>query len=148
EKQLTQSEAPLLEFAWAPEGEAFAFTALVPERLAAPPWAPSGILPWLRSRAFVQLFVTNPTGPRQISTGAPNIIGEPAWMLDGRSVVAARDDGRIYSFPVAGGAPKQLTDEPGRNERPLPSPEGARIAWLSTQDDRQSYATRKICVMN
>ncbi len=143
--QVTRLDPPPLTLAWSPDGKSFAVTSLATEPARAP-WAPPAILPRLAKSVYIQLSVT--TGPRPLSTAACRIVGEPAWMLDGQSILAACEDGRIYSFGATGGAFKPLVSEPGRNEHPLPSPDGSRIAWLSTRDTTQSYATRKLCVMN
>ena len=46
------------------------------------------------------------------------------------------------------GAPKQLTRRPGPDEFPVPSPDGARIAWVGRDAAPQSYVTGKLYVMN
>jgi dipeptidyl aminopeptidase/acylaminoacyl peptidase len=148
------SEYPVLAIAWSADGEAIAFTARVrvpPERPAwAPPSVPASLFRPGRE-TIVRLYVIKAVGgePRAVATAGADVIGAPAWTLDGRSIVAACGDRQIRAFPVAGGAaPRQLTDQPGRNESPAVSPDGGRIAWLRTADDRQSYATRKLWVMN
>jgi len=156
EIQVTNAERPPLSLAWSPDGESIAFTALVPSQMNAPAWAPEAIVPRLgRLReGYVRLFVVAASGgaARQISSGDLDgdfgIVGEPAWMPDGRSILAARDDGEIYSIRVADGTVKQLTRQGGRNEHPVPSSDGNRIAWLACERKAQSYAVRKVWVMN
>lgn len=67
-------------------------------------------------------------------------IGDPQLSPDGAAVAFAvqRIDlekntriTHIYSVPVAGGAPRQLTSEGTRNERPRWSPDGKKIAFVS-----------------
>ncbi|HYW47307.1 MAG TPA: prolyl oligopeptidase family serine peptidase [Bryobacteraceae bacterium] len=151
-KQLAVLEQPPQALAWSADGQSIAFTARLPAPAEAPPWAPPAILPWLvnRSGGFVHLFVIPAAGgaPRQISRGDGSVSGEPAWMPDGRTIVAAREDAHIWAFSVSGGPPRQLTSEPGRDECPSPSSDGARIAWLSTAATNRSHATRKLRVMN
>jgi dipeptidyl aminopeptidase/acylaminoacyl peptidase len=144
DRQATQVEASPLTFAWSPDGKSFAYTVRAPAEGAAP-WAPPAILPRLERSGYVQLRATSADHP--LSTAACPVVGEPAWMIDGQRVLAGCEDGRIYAFPLSG-TPKALVTEPGRNEGPVVSPDGSRIAWLSTRDATQSYAIRKLYVMN
>ncbi len=142
-----------LALAWSPDGNAIAFTARVAAAAAPVPWAPAAILPWLWPRAAERwgIFVVSVAGSgteRQVSPGDFDARGEPAWMPDGQSILTAAEDGEIYVLAVAGGAPRQLTHAGGRNENPVPSPDGGKIAWLATAGRRQSYAVRKLYVMN
>jgi acylaminoacyl-peptidase len=141
-------ETPLA-FAWSADGNAIAYTASLPP--AAPPaWAPPEILPFLDKPAPASaVFVIGVSGdrPRRVSGDLPGCVGEPAWLLDGKSLAVACDSG-IYSIPLAAGAPRLLTKEPGRHESPVLSPDGARLAWLFTPRKPQSYAVRKLYVMN
>jgi dipeptidyl aminopeptidase/acylaminoacyl peptidase len=148
--RVTTGERPL-SLAWSPDGESIAFTALAPMKTAPPVWAPPAILPRLHQprEGYLHLFLAPASGgaARQISSGNFDYTGEPAWMPDGRSILMSRD-GEIYSIRLADGAARQLTREGGRNLHPLPSSDGAKIAWLATGDQSQSYAVRKVCVMN
>ncbi len=143
--QVTRLDPQPLTLAWSPDGKSFAFTRLA--ALAPPaPWAPPAILPRLAHATYRQLSVTSATAP--LSTAGFSVVGEPAWMIDGQSILAACEDGRIYRFGIAGGAPQPVAAAPGHNRHPVVSPDGSRIAWLSTRDNTQSYATRKLYVMN
>ena len=138
-----------LTFAWSAEGDSIAFTAAV-ERDETPAWLPPAALPLLRRAApVVQLFVVPSAGgaAKQISHAEAGCGSEPSWMLDGRSVIAACDGG-LVALPVAGGAAKKLTTEPGLYEEPLVSPDGGRIAFLRTDRKPQNYVVRKLWVMN
>ena len=139
-----------LTLALAPEGDGLAFTARVSGETKPPAWAPPALLPFLAPPPpHIQVFVlTSPSSsPRQLSSGDVDYTGEPAWMLDGQTVVAARAGGQIYAFRLAGGE-KPLSDHPGRNESPLPAPDGSKIAWLATDPQPPSYSIRKLWVMN
>jgi len=158
ETQVTNAGRAPLSLAWSPDGESIALTALVPSKMDPPAWAPPAIVPRLRSlrQGYVHLFVVPASGgaARQISSGDFDDTGEPAWMADGRSILAARDDGEIYSIRISDGSAKQLTRQGGRNEHPAPSSDGSKIAWLATDGQapaagsHQSYAVRKVWVMN
>jgi acylaminoacyl-peptidase len=118
--------------------------------LASPPanlaWSPDG--KWIAFLSRAHIFVVSSSGgeARQISTGDFDH-GPPAWMPDGLSILAARAGAGMVAFPVAGGEARPLTP-PGNYESPLPSPDGARIAYLARDPKPRSYVVRKLYVMN
>jgi acylaminoacyl-peptidase len=138
-----------LSLAWSPDGARLAFTARVAG--APPAWAPPAILPMLRvgGAARVQVFVVASNGgaARQVTDGDLDFSGAPAWMPEGQTIVVAAG-GAIYAIHVTDGTARALTANGLCNESPVPSPDGARIAFLATESKPQSYAIRKLCVMN
>jgi dipeptidyl aminopeptidase/acylaminoacyl peptidase len=156
------TQAPLT-IALSPRGDAIAFTAMAGEdaKPSSAPWAPLAILPFLRRTptGHAQLFVVSAAGgaPRRLSTGDLDWLGDPVWMPDGQSILCAAeapDSGHplqgsaIFSVRAADGAMKQLTQSDGRDEQPTPSPDGSRVAWLSSAGRTQSYNVRHLFVMN
>jgi dipeptidyl aminopeptidase/acylaminoacyl peptidase len=139
-----------LTIAPAPEGDALAFTAILPSQPPPPSWDPPALLPLLAPpKAHIQLFVmSSPSAaPRRLTADEFDYVGEPSWMLDGQTVVVARAGSEIYAFRLSGGE-KALSAHAGRNECPLPSPDGTKVAWLATDAQPSGYAIRKIWVMN
>jgi dipeptidyl aminopeptidase/acylaminoacyl peptidase len=141
-----------ITIAWSPEGDSIAYTARAPNRRQPPAWAPPDILPRLRTEreTTIHLFLLPLKGgqPRQLSAGELDLVGEPSWTLDGRTIAMAREDGVILAITTAGGAPVELTHDAAFNQHPVFSPDGSKLAWLATSGGDQSYATRKLCVMN
>ncbi len=140
-----------LELAWSPDGASLAFTAPVEAAPAPPAWAPPAILPRLagRNRDYIRIFVLPIRGgnARLVSGESIDCRGEPAWMPDGRAILTSTAEGDLVALRVSDGVLSRLATA-GRNECPMPSPDGARIAWLATQAKPQNYVVRKLWVMN
>jgi acylaminoacyl-peptidase len=152
-KQELSIDVSPLALAWSPDSRSLAFTAPVPAQTAPPAWAPAAILPWLlwpRPPDRTGLFAVPSAGGSSRPVTGPEFdaAGEPAWMPNGQSLLSAAADGEIYSIRVAGGAAHRLTQDTGRNENPVPSPNGSRIAWLATDSHPHSYSIRRLYVMN
>ena len=154
------AETPI-RIAMSPRGDGVAFTAYVPGRQSAA-WAPDSILPFLRPATprHAQLFVVSTRGgpARRLTPGDLDWLGEPAWMPDGQTILCAATGaadsehpmqrGAIFSVRVSDGAMTQLTQPGGDDSNPIPSPDGSRIAWLSTAGRPQTYNVRRLFAMN
>ena len=155
----TGGNAPLA-FAWSPDGKVLAYTARVPAKREAP-WAPAAILPWLDvgTKESTEIFLAPVGGgaPRQLTHDSFVERGPPVWMPDGQwilnSAAHAPDAAKplegadIYGVHVADGDVRRLTEHPGPDEMPLPSPDGSKIAWVAAETKPAAYAIRKLWVM-
>jgi acylaminoacyl-peptidase len=154
-RQLTRVDSAPLAFAWSPDSTAIAYTAPVPGRARTQPWAPPDVLDMLYTGPQpVALFVAPNSGaaPVRIPAGKLEILGEPAWMPDGQSIlVSAAEPGgdpEIYAIRLNLSGARQVTDRRGPDYSPLPSPDGSRIAWIARDAKPQSFATAKLYVAN
>ena len=147
-----------------------AWSVRMPEKPTGAKWADPPIvvtrLRWRRDGSglikpgFTHVFVVPATGgaPRQISTGGYDHAGPLAWTPDGDSILCSAEriadadyslEGPdIWSLPVNGGEPKQLTRRRGPDTAPVASPDGRRIAYTGFDFKRQSYTVTRLWVMN
>src|SRR5438477_10910660 len=72
-------------------------------------------------------------------------LADPQLSPDGRLVAyqstqidlgAGTRNAEVWVVPVAGGAPRRITDDPRSDSRPRWSPDGRRPAFLSNRDGR------------
>jgi dipeptidyl aminopeptidase/acylaminoacyl peptidase len=157
--QLTRGDATPLALAWSSDGRSIAYTARVAEPMPGATWAPPALLPQLRA-PHTRLFVIPASGgdARAIPLGNLEPEGEPAWTPDGRSLLAALtapfdpehplEGAEIYSLRLPDFTLRRITNHPGPDTNPVPSPDGSRIAWLSREPSPQSYVVAKLWVAN
>jgi acylaminoacyl-peptidase len=166
--------------AWSPDGRSIALSQFVPEKsksFVELPGKPEGA-EWAepfkmirdvtyradgkgyRKEGHHHLFVLPADGGalRQVTHGAFDHQGTPAWSADGRALIFSanrRDDAaydpletEVYEVSLEGGAVKALTDRRGPDTHPVLSPDSKRIAYLGFDDRRQGYQVTHLYVMN
>jgi acylaminoacyl-peptidase len=166
--------------AWAPDGKSIALSMFVPEErkpLVELPAKPEGA-EWAEPFRVIRnvtyrddgkgylkeghhhLFVLPAEGgtPRQVTRGAFEHPGVPAWTPDGRALIFSANrrheseydplNTEIYEVALTDGTVKALTDRQGPDTHPVLSPDGKRIAYLGFDDRRQGYQVMRLYVMN
>lgn len=157
---LLSSPEPVLSPAWSPDGARIAYASFEGRRSrvyvqelatgarrvvsaeeginGAPAFSPDGsrLALTLSRDGDPEIYtLTLATGEYRRITQNPAIDTEPQWSADGASLFFTSDRGggpQIYRVPVAGGEPARVTFEQGSyNARPVPSPDGARLAMVT-----------------
>ncbi|MEO8337590.1 MAG: S9 family peptidase [bacterium] len=141
----------------------------MPEAPKGAKWiAPPTVVTRLRWRAdrqgifpdeYRQLWIVPASGgtPRRLTSGAWNH-ADPHWTPDGKSVLFSSHrvadaefwarESEIYAVDVASGAIRQLTQHPGPDTAPRPSPDGKLIAFASFDSTDDTSRETSMFVMS
>lgn len=141
------------------------FTIKLPKRPKGAKWAPEpkiiSRLNYRRDRrgynpsGFRHIFLVDAIGgtPRQITSGDYNH-GSAEWSADGESLyfsglrVEEADwkvrESEVYRVAVKTGAIEQITDRPGPDSGPAPSPDGTMLAYRTSPKNKDTYNVSSI----
>jgi len=108
---------------------------------------------------YQHIFVIPSTGgtPRQITSGNYHHRGTLAWTKDNKSIVFSANriedweykslEGSLFQVEVNSGKLTQLTDQAGKEFNPVFSPDGKKLAFLSTSGELNPYRNAKLNIM-
>ncbi len=142
-----------------------AFSIKLPKRPKGAKWAPEpriiSRLNYRRDRrgynpsGFRHIFLVDASGgtPRQLTTGDFNH-GSAEWYSNGEALYFSglRDaeadwkvrESEVYRVAVANGAIEQVTNRPGRDSGPVPSPNGTMVAYQTSPKNKDTYNVSSI----
>jgi dipeptidyl aminopeptidase/acylaminoacyl peptidase len=163
-RPVTDAPDGVEQFAWRPDGEAFAYAAAdaKPVRKGAEKFRDSFVFTTEPIVAReeprpVHMFVIGASGgrARQLTFGAQSVTtGEAqstmSWSPDGKTlayllapnaILNDADRAHVVLIDVASGKGSQLTDHTGFELNPLFSPDGAHVAYMYSNGDNQSNLT-------
>ncbi|HKA35877.1 MAG TPA: S9 family peptidase [Thermoanaerobaculia bacterium] len=157
-KAITSAPEGAFGYEWSPDGKSLAYVTVDP---------PSEEEQRRRKdRSFV-IHVDAPEPARrlciQVIGGASRTLSPPgqyvegiSWSPDGKEIAyaaapatgfMAQYSTRIYAVAVEGGAPRAIVDRPGMNSSPQFSPDGSRIAFVSSNGRSEIMAPRSLAVV-
>jgi dipeptidyl aminopeptidase/acylaminoacyl peptidase len=158
-KAITSAPEGAFAYEWSPDGKSLAYVTTDP--------ASEEEQRRRKDKSFV-IRVDAPEPARRLCLqalgGASKILSPPgqyvesfSWSPDGKEIAyaAAPTTGfmaqyatRIYAVPAEGGSPRAIVDRPGMNGSPQFSPDGTRIAFVSSNGRSEIMAPRSLAVVS
>jgi dipeptidyl aminopeptidase/acylaminoacyl peptidase len=160
-QQVTKAPEGVLSYEWSPDGKTLAFLTLDPmpreeERQRADK---SFVIRAGAPDRPIRLALERVDRPSALRLLTPpdQYVDAFAWSPDGREIAysaaprsgfSAAYDARIYAVSIESGKTRTLVDRPGMNTGPRYSPNGRRIAFISTGGKRDIMAPRSLTVVD
>jgi len=157
-RPLTTAPEGVLGYEWAPDGKSVAYLTRDPmseeeqRRRKDMSFVIHVDAPERARRLWLQPL--DGTAAR-VLTPPEQYVDSLSWSPDGREIAysaapisgfAAQYSTRVYAVLTAGGSPRVVVDRPGMNTSPLYSPDGTRIAFVSTNGRAELMAPRSLAV--
>ena len=158
-KAITSAPEGAFAYEWSPDGKSLAYITMDPPSEEE------------QRRRKDKSFVTHVDAPEparrlcvQVLGGASRVLSPPgqyvegfSWSPDGKEIAYAASPRtgflaqyatRIYAVPAGGGSPRAVVDRPGMNSSPQFSPDGTRIAFVSSNGRSEIMAPRSLAVVS
>ena len=155
---LTKAPEGVNAYDWAPDGRSLAYVTRDPasaeeqRRRKESSFVIHVDAPEALTRLWLQPLDDTPA---RALTPAAHYVEGFSWAPDGTEIAyaaspmtgfAAQYATRLYAVPLAGGAPRTVVDRPGMNSQPQYSPDGTRIAFVSTNGRMELTSSRGLAV--
>jgi dipeptidyl aminopeptidase/acylaminoacyl peptidase len=150
-RALTEAPEGASAFEWSPDGKSIAYLTTDPTSKEKP-MVIHADAPGPPARLVVRAI----DGPARTLSPPSHYVESFSWMPDGSEIAyaastksgfSAQYDTRIYAIAAGGGTPHSIVDRAGMNGRPLVSPDGRMIAFVSTNGRTEIMAPRSLAVV-
>jgi dipeptidyl aminopeptidase/acylaminoacyl peptidase len=146
---ITSAPEGVTSYEWAPDSHTVAYISREASK-------PSPVTHVDAPPPPIRLYVASRNEPARALTPPEQYVDSLTWAPDGRSIVysAAPTVGfmapyatRLYRIDAGGGTPRAIVGRPGMNTSPQFSPDGTRIAFVTTNERTGLMAPRGLAVL-
>ena len=158
-KAITSAAQGAFAYEWSPDGKSLAYVTVDPpsEEEQRKRKDKSFVIRVDAPEAARRLWVEAIGGSSKVLSPPGQYVENFSWSPDGKEIAyaSAATTGfmaqyatRIYAVPAEGGSPRAIVDRPGMNSSPQFSPDGARIAFVSSNGRSEIMAPRGLSVVD